>query len=95
MEENFGISRTSTEIPTPHTEDLQTLLNIVQRLTNELAAARSEAEQLRATTTQFQNQSSKNHVSSSQPEPLLATASQSSLDFPGHNTVSTPCRNPE
>ncbi|KAG0905560.1 hypothetical protein G6F33_012072 [Rhizopus arrhizus] len=67
----------------------------VQRLTNELAAARSEAEQLRATTTQFQNQSSKNHVSSSQPEPLLATASQSSLDFPGHNTVSTPCRNPE
>ncbi|KAG1480594.1 hypothetical protein G6F53_014195 [Rhizopus delemar] len=65
MEENFEISRTSTETPTTHTEDMQTLLNMVKRLTNELAAARSEIEQLRATTVQLQNQLNKDYASSS------------------------------
>ncbi|KAG0973434.1 hypothetical protein G6F35_014862 [Rhizopus arrhizus] len=95
MEENFEISRTSTETPTTHTEDMQTLLNMVKRLTNELAAARSEIEQLRATTVQLQNQLNKDYTSSSQIEPLLAAATQPSLNSSGLNTTSTPWRNPE
>ncbi|EIE88046.1 hypothetical protein RO3G_12757 [Rhizopus delemar RA 99-880] len=47
-------------------EDLQTLLNIVQRLTNGLAAARSKIEQLLATTLQLQGQLNKEHSPSSQ-----------------------------
>jgi hypothetical protein len=89
------ISRTSTEPPNTHTEDMQILLNMVKRLTNELAAARSEIEQLRATTIQLQSQLNKAYTSSSQLEPLLATASQSSLNSSGLNTTSTPWRNPE
>ncbi|KAG0735173.1 hypothetical protein G6F23_011784 [Rhizopus arrhizus] len=52
---------------------------MIQRLTNELAAARSEIEQIRATT----------------PTSTLTVNVQSSLDFPELTTVSTPWRNPE
>ncbi|KAG1301096.1 hypothetical protein G6F64_012104 [Rhizopus arrhizus] len=89
------ISRTSTETSTTHTEAMQILLNMVKRLTNELAAARSEIEQLRATTVQLQSQLNKDYTSSSQLEPLLATASQPSLNSSRLNTTSTPWRNPE
>ena len=41
MEGNFEISRASTETPTTHTKDMQTLLNMVKRLTNEISAAKS------------------------------------------------------
>ena len=89
------ISRTSTETSNTHTEAMQILLNMVKRLTNELAAATSEIEQLRATTVQLQSQLNKDYTSSSQLEPLLATASQPSLNSSGLNTTSTPWRNPE
>ncbi|KAG0857991.1 hypothetical protein G6F17_003203 [Rhizopus arrhizus] len=43
-------------------EDIHTLLSMIQRLTNELAAARSEIEQLCATTVQLQNQLNKAEI---------------------------------
>ncbi|KAG1643284.1 hypothetical protein G6F44_003985 [Rhizopus delemar] len=68
---------------------------MVQRLTSEIAAARSEIEQLHVINAQFQSQLNKDHVSFSQSEPFLAATSQLSLNFPWHNTTSTPWRNPE
>ncbi|KAG1045674.1 hypothetical protein G6F25_000594 [Rhizopus arrhizus] len=60
IEENTETSRhnteTSTSSPNSSSEDIHTLLSMIQRLTNELAAARSEIEQLCATTVQLQNQ---------------------------------------
>ncbi|KAG1607422.1 hypothetical protein G6F45_013772 [Rhizopus arrhizus] len=68
---------------------------MIQRLTNELAAARSEIEQLRATTVQLQNQLNQVHPTTNQPTSTLTANVQSSLDFPELTTVSTPWRNPE
>ncbi|KAG1053852.1 hypothetical protein G6F43_004094 [Rhizopus delemar] len=68
---------------------------MVQRLTNKLAAAKSEIEELRIINARFQSKLNRDHVSFSQPEPFLAAASQLSLNFPWHNTTSTPWRNPE
>ncbi|KAG0820589.1 hypothetical protein G6F19_012381 [Rhizopus arrhizus] len=83
IEENTETSRHNNETLTSSqnslSEDIHTLLSMIQRLTNELAAARSEIEQIRATT----------------PTSTLAVNVQSSLDFPELTTVSTPWRNPE
>ncbi|KAG1141301.1 hypothetical protein G6F36_015715 [Rhizopus arrhizus] len=95
MEENCEISRTSTETPIPHTEDLQTLLNMVQRLTNELAAARAEIEQLRATALQLQDQLNKENSPSSQHATSSTTNTQYSIDFPDLTSASPPWRNPD
>ncbi|KAG0755808.1 hypothetical protein G6F29_010652 [Rhizopus arrhizus] len=60
IEENIETSRRNNEAPTSSqnspSEDIHTLLSMIQRLTNELAADRSEIEQIRATTVQLQNQ---------------------------------------
>jgi hypothetical protein len=68
---------------------------MIQRLTNELAAARSEIEQLRTTTVQLQNQLNQVHPTTNQPTSTLTANVQSSLDFPELTAVSTPWRNPE
>lgn len=78
-----------------HIRKIYKHLNMVQRLTSEIAAARSEIEQLHVINAQFQSQLNKDHVSFSQSEPFLAATSQLSLNFPWHNTTSTPWRNSE
>ncbi|KAG1043176.1 hypothetical protein G6F43_011720 [Rhizopus delemar] len=95
MEENCEISRTSMETPNPHTEDLQTLLNMVHRLTNELAVASSKIEQLRVTTLQLQGQLNKKHSSSSQHATLSTTNTPYSIDFSDLTSASPPWRNPD
>ncbi|KAG1135533.1 hypothetical protein G6F37_012678 [Rhizopus arrhizus] len=55
---------------------------MIQRLTNELAAARSEIEQFRATTVQPQNQLNHVRPTTNQPTSTLTANVQSSLDFP-------------
>ncbi|KAG1136685.1 hypothetical protein G6F37_005803 [Rhizopus arrhizus] len=99
IEENTETSRhnneTSTSSPNSPSEDIHTLLSMIQRLTNELAAARSEIEQLRATTVQLQNQLNQVHPTTNQPTSTLTANVQSSLDFPELTTFSTPWRNPE
>ncbi|KAG1422889.1 hypothetical protein G6F58_003063 [Rhizopus delemar] len=98
-EENTETSRHNSETPASSqnssSEDIHTLLSMIQRLTSELAAARSEIEQLRATTVQLQNQLNQVHPTNNQPTSTLTANVQSSLDFPELTTVSTPWRNPE
>ncbi|KAG1549096.1 hypothetical protein G6F49_009702 [Rhizopus delemar] len=66
---------------------------MIQRLTNELAAAISEIEQLRATTLQLQDQLNKKQSRSNQHAKSLTTNNQYSIDFPDLTSVSPPWRN--
>ncbi|KAG1031778.1 hypothetical protein G6F43_013887 [Rhizopus delemar] len=100
--ESVEISRPSQTTPTHQLDslssqsgDVQSLLNMIQRLTQELAAARSEIEQLRTTTIQLQNQLNHERLSSSQPTPSVITNTQSSFDIPEPTPTVSPWRNPD
>ncbi|KAG1448023.1 hypothetical protein G6F46_004968 [Rhizopus delemar] len=71
------------------------LFDELQRLTNELAAAGAEIEQLCATTLQLQGQLSKENSPSSQHGTSSTTNTQYSIDFPDLTSVSPPWRNPD
>ncbi|KAG0755475.1 hypothetical protein G6F65_012278 [Rhizopus arrhizus] len=98
--ENVEISRPSQTTPTHQLDslgsqsgDVQTLLNMIQRLTQELAAARSEIEQLCTTTIQLQNQFNHERLTSNQPMPPVITNTQSSFDIPEPTPTASPWRN--
>ncbi|KAG1597920.1 hypothetical protein G6F46_014233 [Rhizopus delemar] len=63
---------------------------MIQRLTQELAAARSEIEQLRTTTIQLQNQFNHERLTSNQPTPPVITNTQSSFDIPEPTPTASP-----
>ncbi|KAG1546448.1 hypothetical protein G6F49_010495 [Rhizopus delemar] len=75
--------------------DVQSLLNMIQHLTQELEAARSEIEQLRTTTIQLQNQFNHERLTSNQPTPPVITNTQSSFDIPEPTPTASPWRNPD
>ncbi|KAG1608568.1 hypothetical protein G6F46_011452 [Rhizopus delemar] len=67
---------------------------MIQRLTQELAAARSEIEQLRTTAIQLQNQLKHERLIRNQPTPPVITNTQSSFDIPEPTPTASPWRNP-
>ncbi|KAG1607104.1 hypothetical protein G6F46_012542 [Rhizopus delemar] len=100
--ESVEISRPSQTTPTNQLDslgsqsgDVQSLLNMIQRLTQELAAARSEIEQLRTTTIQLQNQLNHERLTSNQPTPPVITNIQSSFDIPEPTPTTSPWHNPD
>ncbi|KAG1052345.1 hypothetical protein G6F43_005518 [Rhizopus delemar] len=71
-------------------DDLQSLLNMIQRLKQELAAARSEIGQFRTTTIQLQNQLNHERLIHNQPTPPVITNTQSSFDIPELTPTASP-----
>ncbi|KAG1042624.1 hypothetical protein G6F43_011852 [Rhizopus delemar] len=69
--------------------DLQFLLNMIQNLTQELAAARSEIEQLRTTTIQLQKQFNHERLTLNQLTLPVIKNTQSSFDIPEPNRQSS------
>ncbi|KAG1038955.1 hypothetical protein G6F43_012606 [Rhizopus delemar] len=100
--QSVEVSRPSQTSPTHQLDslgnqsgDLQSLLNMIQRLTKELAAARSEIDQLPTTTIQLQNQLNHERLTRNQPTPPVITNTQPSFDIPEPTPTASPWPNPD